>query len=805
MNCQRVKPIFSSKPKEMKNFGKTLFFALSLLLTDNVLAQKNIKLVFADSLNHEPVEFVSVQFFTDSLSKAVFFSDTNSFILLDRTKIRENQSYIVCSRIGYFPKKIILTNTVLANEILSIPLTSSISNLKEVVVKGRLLDVKIDRMEYIVANDPLIKNKNAIDALAQMPFILIEPNKSLEYKGKKNILVLLNGQRYGIVSSNPMKALPNIPANLIKKIELITEPDFKYKNAGYDIVINVVTQGYLKGLLSSIDVVANNSDVYNYGGGNGFLFYQKNRMGFQAILGGQSNLMVSTINVNNDFFSDNKNPVNNTFQFSNIAKPFGLIAELAFNYETNHDAVLNLYAKGEQLDLFNKTTGIISYTNKKISLQNDVKEFRKPYELGLNWDKTYKKYNFYINAKLKNTNINNATSVVTTDMGNKTILNTNKINAISDNGFDLGTNIKMSPTVSLGIEMNNRFRKYDNDFSLDTNNMGSKDIRSSISKHYLSSLRTNLRYRKNSFLMDLMLGGEYVHYDNNFNTNNKLETFREDLLNYLLKLKVSYRLKNTHIARLSISNDIERPNFENLINQVNIIDPSMLMISNISLTNTNSISSLLTYELSNKPKSINAYFEAGLRYSPIVLNNFYSISADKTLQSQQQNLGSLVTPSVSAGLNYRLSSKFSGNLRYTFNHTTTTTAETKRKNANTYHFIQASSVLNISKKWTLQASYFYTTKAVTFQGFQSYYPSYYVSSNYILANGKSNLTLVLHNFFTKYQRTEHLVEESNFRHLQQTETLRRVITLNYSYRFGNLKVGGPKTIKRVSSDDLKSN
>jgi hypothetical protein len=721
------------------------------------------------------------------------------------SKIRENKSYLVFSRIGYFPKKIMLSSAILTNEYLYIALSSSTANLKEVVVKGQLLDVKIDRMEYIVANDPLIKNKNAIDALAQMPFIHIEPNKSLEYKGKTNILVLLNGERYGIISNNPMKALPNIPANLIKKIELITEPDFKYKNAGYDIVINVVTQGYLKGLLSSINIVGNNTDLYNYGGGNGFFFYQKNRIGLQVAFGGQSDIKVSTINIRNDFLYENKNPLRNDYLFTNIAKPFGATVEIALNYETKKEAVLNLYAKAEQMAVTNNTDGNINNYDKKSSFQNHVTEHRNPYEIGLNWDKSYKKYNFYINAKLKKTDLDNATEVSTTTNNSTLILNTNKINTIGDNGLDLGTNIKFSPKLSLGIELNNRLRKYDNDFSLDTNKNIIKDIRSSISQHYLSALRSNLRYKINNFLIDLMLGGEYVLYGNDFTTNNKKEEFKDNIFNYLLKVKASYRLKNSNIIRLSVGNDIQRPNFENVINQVNILNPSVVSIGNMRLTNGKSISSSLTYELSNKPKSINVYFETDLRYAPIVLNDYYTLTANNTIQNQQINLGSVVTPSVSAGMNYRLSSKFSGNIRYNFSHTTTKSLETKQKNAISYHYIQANSVLNISKKWSLQTGCFYTSKTITFQGYQTYYPTYYASSNFILANGKSNITLILHNFLTKTQKTEKLIDEPNFRQFQQNEYLRRVITLNCSYRFGNLKVGGPKNIKKVSSDDLKSN
>jgi Outer membrane protein beta-barrel family len=789
----------------MKNREKVLFFILFVLLTGQIFAQKSIKMAFVDSLSQEVVEFVSAQLFTDSIPVATFFSDTNSFIRVESSKIRENKSYIIFSRIGYFPKKIILTTSMWANETMSVPLVSSIANLKVFQVKGQLLEVKIDRMEYIVANDPLIKNKTAIDALSQMPFIFIDPNKSIEYKGKTNILVLLNSERYGIVSSNPLKALPNIPANLIKKIELITEPEFKYKNAGYDVVINIVTQGYLKGLLASIDIVGNNSDSYNYGGGNGLLFYQKNRIGLQAVVGGQSTVIATTHQIRNDFFSDTKNTTSNEYQFSNLTKPLGLIAEIALNYETNHDAVLNLYAKTEQLDVTSNTNGVFQNIDKKSSLENKVTEHQKPFEIGLNWDKSYKKFNFYINAKSKNTHIDNSTAAVLPSNSINIVLNTNKINSIGDNGIDLGTNIKFSPKLSLGIELNSRLRKYDNDFSLDTNNLNTKDIRSSISQHYLSSIRSNLRYKKNNFLMDVMVGGEYVNYINNFNTNNKIEAFKDYIFNYLFKIKASYKLKNANIARLSIGNDIQRPNFENVINQVNIIDPSVVKIGNIDLTNSNSIFSSLTYELSNKSKTLNAYIEASLRYSPIVLNDYYTVSSSNTLQSQQNNLGSLVTPSVSTGLNYRLSSKFSGNLRHTFNYTTTTNAETKRKNANAYHYIQASSVMNISPKWNIQASYFYTSRAVTFQGYQSYYPSYYLSSTFIMGKGKSNITLVLRNFFTKNQRTELLVEEGNFRYFQQVDNLRRVVTLNFSYRFGNLKVGGPKTIKRVSSDDLRTN
>src|SRR5690606_33161290 len=105
-------------------------------------------------------------------------------------------------------------------------LVPAAQNLKEDTVSEQkaLFEERSDRMVYNAENDISIKGGDATDVLKKIPSIAvdIEGNEQLGRSG--NIKVLINNKPSNVVARSVSEALKQIPADIIKQVEVITSP-----------------------------------------------------------------------------------------------------------------------------------------------------------------------------------------------------------------------------------------------------------------------------------------------------------------------------------------------------------------------------------------------------------------------------------------------------------------------------------------------------------------------------------------------------------------------------------------------------
>lgn len=128
--------------------------------------------------------------------------------------------------------------------------------LEQVTVAAQrpLVQVKADRTVYDVKNDEDAKTQMVIELLRKVPFVTVDGQNNIQVKGSSNFKVYKNGRPNQSFSKNPKEVLSSIPANMIKRIEVITEPGAKYDAEGLDGILNIVMDDELvvKGFSGSI-------------------------------------------------------------------------------------------------------------------------------------------------------------------------------------------------------------------------------------------------------------------------------------------------------------------------------------------------------------------------------------------------------------------------------------------------------------------------------------------------------------------------------------------------------------------------
>ena len=115
--------------------------------------------------------------------------------------------------------------------------------LKEVNVTAerKLVKQDIDKMSYDMAGDEEAKAKNTLEMLRKVPMVTVDGQDNIRVKGSSSFKIYRNGHPDpSLEGSNVSQILKAMPANTIKKIEVITQPGAKYDAEGTSTILNIV-------------------------------------------------------------------------------------------------------------------------------------------------------------------------------------------------------------------------------------------------------------------------------------------------------------------------------------------------------------------------------------------------------------------------------------------------------------------------------------------------------------------------------------------------------------------------------------
>jgi len=223
-----------------------------------------------DSISKKPLEYTSVKIFNHADSSFVMgiYTETNGEFLL--YQIPSGKYFIKIMLLNYQSKwirDISFTNDKpdrVLGAIKLIPDNAKELEVAKVSANKKILETSFDKKVYNISEDLTARNGSVNDVLNNIPSVEVDQDGKITLRGDGNVTILIDG-RPSVMSGNSAKSfLDALPANMVERIELVTNPSAKYDPDGTSGIINIVLKkNKLKGVNGNVNLNGATGNILN--------------------------------------------------------------------------------------------------------------------------------------------------------------------------------------------------------------------------------------------------------------------------------------------------------------------------------------------------------------------------------------------------------------------------------------------------------------------------------------------------------------------------------------------------------------
>ncbi|QHL89193.1 TonB-dependent receptor [Nibribacter ruber] len=242
-----------------------------------------------DKGTQQPVEFATIALQTPS-GKVLSGTSADARGKFTFPKVAAGSYQLVVTYLGYAPLTHAFTVSAEATalDVGTLSLSAADQTMKEVVVSAEkdLIQDTDDGLVYNAEKDITNIGGTAADVLKKVPMLSVDIDGNVEMRGSSKIKVLINNKPSSMMAANLAEALQQIPADMIKSVEVITNPSAKHDAEGSAGVINIVTKSTLmQGMTGAVNASVGNRTSNLNASLNG----RKGKTGIRASAGGNLN------------------------------------------------------------------------------------------------------------------------------------------------------------------------------------------------------------------------------------------------------------------------------------------------------------------------------------------------------------------------------------------------------------------------------------------------------------------------------------------------------------------------------------
>ena len=704
----------------------------------------------------------------------------------------------------------------------TIVLSTSATMLKEVVVstQRQLVKTEIDRLSYDVQADADSKTNNVLDMLKKVPMVTVDGQDEIRVKGTTSFKVYRNGHPDPALSGQNMKEiLKAVPASMIKKIEVITDPGAKYDAEGTSAILNIVMADFgggggatMNGVTGTVGAGVNNTGSIN---GNANITAQVNKVVASLNYGyhgqnrhGSHNLSESEYtyaNTGNVLSTDNDSHASVNVHYGELSaswEPDTInLVSLSFGgfyYDYHGDGINHARMTDASGNV------LYRYTTKGHAPKGDFYDLhgRLDYQRKLRHPGELLTLSYMLS-----TNHNAAKTISTfSDMLNCPFPYTGQTNDTKENfaehtfQLDWTRPFAKYHQIETGVKYINRLNKSEAAFDYtgtpEMNNTTLFNHRTHVAAAYLS-----YRFSKSNWTTRAGLRYEYSRLNAEF-PDGKQENYHRNLSDLVPDLSVEYKFDWAHSLKINYSTTIQRPGISYLNPAVDesptsrsFGNPHLSSSRNHSITMTYmQIGSKLTFSLSPSI-SFSTNQITGVQYTE---GDIFVSTYANTLKSRNLGLSGFMQWTISKNTSFT----FNGNVGHSRYKSDELGLENKRWNS--FFYAQ----LNQQLPWKLRLS---VSGGEWSGGINGLYGHYCGSWFYNLGLQRSFLKedrltvrLSADNFLnsSKFNTMKSYISQGDYTGWSKNKWLSRGFRISISYRFGSLKAHVKRTDKTIENNDV---
>lgn len=278
----------------MNNYLKIALISFLLLpFCFEIMAQQpsasfTLKGKIVDASTGTPLEFATValkKLRDSSLVAGTITTSTGEFKLID---LPPGGYSIDIAFIGYekYTNKIFFKpGSAPVNDlgIIKVKLSATMLEGAEISAEKSFVMNNIDKKTYNTEQLAVTTGGNVNDVLQNIPSVELDQDGNVSLRGNENVTILIDGRPSGLTGSGGKSLLESIPASVIERVEVITNPSAKYDPDGISGIINIITKkNKLQGFTGTVGA---NTSFENRYGANLSLNYRKGKWNFYSNYG----------------------------------------------------------------------------------------------------------------------------------------------------------------------------------------------------------------------------------------------------------------------------------------------------------------------------------------------------------------------------------------------------------------------------------------------------------------------------------------------------------------------------------------